>query len=278
VLISRSLGATLQKNIYLPAPLTSYLDPGLTPGQTYTYTFTSVDRSGNQATSAATRQLTAIAVGASFTDPTSTSATRAPFPVRFASAVPSNVLFTVTYRVNGGVFNPWVSNVAGVTRVFGSAGTTGVATTTSTPGSTYQFRVSAHDAFGNATGVATSGAAVVPFDQGKAVLYGGRNLAQPQDYFGYVRILSASNHYARITITGNRLQVIGQRCASCGVFDIYEGNTRLGAFDTRAATTQVRVVLYTRTYPAIVTRTFTIRPRGTAGRPNVVLDGFAIRR
>jgi hypothetical protein len=37
-------------------------------------------------------------------------------------------------------------------------------------------------------------------------------------------------------------------------------------------------VLFTRTYSRVGTHTFTIRPRATSGRPNVILDGFAMRR
>ena len=54
---------------------------------------------------------------------------------------------------------------------------------------------------------------------------------------------------------------------------MYEGSTRIGAVDTYSATTQTRVVLFNRVWASTTARTITIRPRGTAGRPNVLLDG-----
>lgn len=274
VLVSRNGGAAR----YYPAPVSSFVDTGLALGASYTYSFQSVDRSGNLA-AASTRSLTAATPGFAFTDPTSTGSVTAPFVVRFGPTSPSSIHWTVTYRLTtSSTFSSWVSGVAGAYRTFGVAGTTGVASTTATPGSTYQFRAFATDAYGNSTGTATSGAAVVPWDQTKATLSGGRNLAQSADYLGSVRVLNAAGNYARIGITGNRFSIIGQRCSTCGVFDVYDGSTRVATIDSRASSTQFRVVLFTRYYSSVQAHTLTIRARGTAGRPNVVLDGFAVRR
>lgn len=274
VLVSRN-GGTAR---YVPAPLTSFVDTGLALGSTYTYALTAIDRSGNTA-AGVTRQLTATAATLSTTDPTSTGSTKAPFVVRFGPNSPSSVHWTVTYRpTTTSTFTPWVSSVANAYRTFGVAGGTGIAATTAKPGTTYQFRAFATDAFGNRTGVATSGPVVVPWDQTKATLSGGHNLTSSSDYLGSVRVLSAVGQYARIAVTGNRFQVIGRRCTSCGVFDVYDGSTRVATIDSRGSGTQYRAVLYTRTYPSVQNHTLTIKPRATAGRPNVILDGFAVRR
>ncbi|MGB8650352.1 MAG: hypothetical protein WCD35_06785 [Mycobacteriales bacterium] len=278
VLISRSLGATVQKTVYVPAPLTGYLDTGLAVGSTYTYAFTAVDRSGNQAATAATRQLTAVVPQPSFRDPTSITATRAPFLVRFAANTPSNVHYTVDYTVGTGAFTRWVTDTAGAYRTFGSAASTGVAATTSTVGATYTFRVKATDGFGNSTGTVTGARGVVPFDQSKATLYGGRTTGATATWLGSVYRLAAPAGYARLAMVGDRFQLIGERCTTCGVLDVYDGTTRVATVDTRASSRQVRQVLYTRTWAAVGSHTLTVKSRGTAGRPYIVIDGFGVRR
>lgn len=145
-------------------------------------------------------------------------------------------------------------------------------------GGTYRFQLVAMDAFGNSTPYVGSAKAVVPFDQTKATLYGGANVTSAGAYLGSVRRLSATSHYARVSLVGNKLMVIGWRCTTCGKVAIYDGSTRIATVDTYAASTQRRVVLFSRTYSASATHTFTLRPLATAGRPYVWLDGFAMQR
>ncbi len=270
----RDTGTT--KQVFINAPATSLVDTGLIVGKTYDYVLWSKDRSGNAGPPAG-RSLTAVGALATFADPTSKVTTRAPFLVSFATAAPAGVLFTADYTINGGGYRAWIVDKPGATRTFGAA-TTGASATTSTPGQTYRFRVSAKDAYGNGTAQVLSGKSVVPFDQTRAALSGGTNVARGDAWLGSLRILSAAGHYARVTITGDRFQVIGERCPSCGIVDIYDGSTRIGSVDTRAASRQPRTVLYTRTWTMVGNHTLTLKPRGTAGRPNIVLDGFAVRR
>jgi hypothetical protein len=277
VLVSRALGATTQKTVYVPAPLTQLTDTGLALGSTYTYTFTTVDRSGNLGTTPATHQLTAVQALPTFSDPTSTGSSKTWFPVRFAAgAVPSSVRFDVSYRIGGSAWTVWVSNQTGAVRFFGTAATATQSATRSTAGSNNQFRVTARDAFGNSTPTAVSGWAVVPWDQTKASYNTGTTYALSSAYLGSYRVLRTSGAIARIAVNGNRLQVIGARCPGCGVFDVYVGTTRIGTVDTHRSSTLQRSVLFTKTWSTGY-RVVTIRARGTAGRPNVVLDGFGIR-
>jgi hypothetical protein len=275
VLVSRNGGAAH----YVPAPQTSFVDSGLVPGTTYTYTFTSVDRSGNLGSTPATRQLTALAVGAVFADPTSATSATSSFRVKFATAAPSSVTFTVDYLVVGTTtgYHRWVTSAPGLSRTFGSAAGTGVAATSSPPGRNYVFRVKATDAYGNSTGTATSGRATVPYDQTKATLSGGVNMGSRAYYQGTVRRMASKTNYARVALYGNRLQIIGTRCATCGQFALYDGSTKIATVDTRYSRTVNRTVLFTR-LTTLGNHTYTIRPLATAGRPNVILDGFAMRR
>jgi hypothetical protein len=280
VLITRKLGSTVQKaNAFVPAPLTTYTDTGLTLNTTYTYVITAVNRSGLHGPDA-TRTLTAIAAAPTFADPTSTTSVKAWFPVAFAPAgTPNGAVVTADFlKVGTTTWNHWVTSATGRVRTFGAPASTGVLATTSVPGTSYVFRAQVRDYYGNATPYVSSAHAVVPFDQTKASLVGGLDVGTAAAYLGSYRRLSRTADYAKVTLVGNRLQVLGWRCGSCGAFAIYDGSTLVATVDTRSSSTLAHVVLYTRTYSAVGTHTFTIRPKATAGRPYVYLDGFAMRR
>jgi hypothetical protein len=278
VLITRKLGSTVQKlNVYVPAPVLSYADTGLVIGTTYNYTIQAVDRSGTLGPASTPHFLTALKAAPTFADPTSNTSAKAPFPVTFGPT--SSGHWYVDYLpVLYPTWHHWVIGAAGRTRTFGSAATTGVYATTSAPGNNYVFRVQVKDSYGNATGFVSSGRAVVPYDQTKATLYGGVNVSTAAAYLGSYRRLSKTTDYAKVTLVGNRLQVVGWKCTTCGAFAIYDGSTLIATVDTRASSTLTHVVLYTRTYSSVGNHTFTIRPKATAGRPYVLLDGFAMRR
>jgi hypothetical protein len=278
VSVVRMQGSTVQKTVYVPAPVTAFADSGLTLGSTYTYAITAVDRSGNTA-AAASRQLTALKAAPTVADPTSTTSAKAAFPVSFAAVAPSTAKFYVDYLpVGTSTYKHWVTGAAGRVRTFGVAGTTNVATTTSVPGTNYTLRVMIKDAYGNASPWVYNPRAVVPFDQTKATLVGGTTVSSAAAYLSKYYRMATTRSYAKVTLTGNRLQIVGWKCSTCGSFDVYDGSTRVATVSSYATSTKVRTVLYTRTYTRVGTHTFTIRPRGTAGHPNVVLDGFAMRR
>jgi len=270
--------------ISVAAPVSSlrYYGPsgtGLKLGQTYTVGLQAYDKAGNRS-AIVPFSFTALAPAPTFADPTSTTSAKQSFPVTFAATAPAAARFDVDYLVAGTTtWKHWVTNATGRARFFGVASsTTGVASTTSTPGSSYVFRARATDAYGNSTAWVLSGHAVVPFDQSKATLSGGSTISSSSSYLGAYRQLRTTASYAKVTLTGNRLQVIGLKCTSCGKFAIYQGSTKLATVDTYASSTKVRQVLYTKTWTTVASRTFTIRPLATAGRPNVDLDGFATRR
>ncbi len=265
--------------VYVPAPLTSGTVTGLTAGSTYTFTITAVDRSGNPAATGSPLTLTAVQALPSISTPTSRSTTRAPFTVRFASTAPADVTFTVDYRVNSGAtWTPWVTGAVGATRVFGSAATAGVNATTSAPGATYQFRVTAHDAHGNSTPTVASASAVVPYDQTVGSYAGNVRLSTSNAWYGSYQVIKSTSSYARVVLTGNQLQVVGWKCKTCGQVAIYDNNVKIGTVDTYSATTVARTVLFTKTFSSSSRHIFALRPLATAGRPNVIIDGYAMRR
>lgn len=273
VLLSRTGAPT----VYVPARLTSGTVTGLTLGTTYTFTITTVDRSGNLGTTPATRQLTAVQALPTASAPTSTTSNKTWFPVRLApGAVPSTVTFDVSYRGAGRSWTVWVANKPGVSRFFGTAATSTQTATASAPGNNFQFRVTAHDAYGNSTPNVIGTWAVVPWDQTKASFNSGTTYALSSAYLGSYRVLKAAGSYANIAVNGARLYVVGARCPGCGVFDVYIGSTRIGTVDSYRSSTVQRSVLFTK-YFGSGYRVVTIRARGTAGRPNVILDAFGIQ-
>lgn len=277
-------GSTTPERNRTFAPGSSFVDSGLVSGHTYDYKLETIDRSGNIGP-ATTRSLTAIKAGAVFGIPTSTSSTTLAFPVTFAGGALSTTKFWVDYLPAGWTsWQVWVNGATGVKRTFGVAGTTDVFGTTATQGATYAIRVTARDAYGNQSLRTNSvDKAVVPYDQTKAILSGGTKVTSSTAYLGSFQRFSKTTEYAKITMTGNRLQIVGLKCTTCGVFSLYAFNNadKSGTYyniDTKASSTLVRQVLFTRYFAGNDSWTFTIKPKATAGRPYVLLDGFAMRR
>jgi hypothetical protein len=277
VIITRAPAAA---PIFVAAPGTSYTVSNLPLNTLFSYTFTAVDRSGNPAASSptASRSVTALRPNPSFPDPTSAVTSTAPFPVTFGSGLPAGTRFTVDVSAGGGAFTRWVSGLSGSKRPFGLA-SSGAASTTSVPGASYRFRVSVTDAYGNSGSAVTTGSAVVPYDHTKATFSKGAYTYRSADrWLGSVAVLPSAGVQARVVLTGNRLQVIGDRCPTCGVMDVYVGSTKVGSVDTYAKKRAIRQVLFTQTYSTTATRTITVRARGTAHRSSVIVDAFAMRR
>lgn len=274
VVLSRS-----GKSVYVAAPATSYQDSGLSFGASYTYTIQAFDRSGNAA-STASRTITAWSSAPNFASPTSSRFTKAPFAVGFGQNAPSGSVFWVDYLPAGSTtWKPWVTGAAGTIRTFGVASTTpNVNSTSVVIGGTYAFRVRGQDPAGNTTALRTVGNAVVPYDHTRATFSGGTTVTTAAAWLGSWRNLRTTASYAKVTLVGKKLQVIGTRCTACGKFDIFEGSKLLATVDTYHSSTFPRAVLYTRYYTTSGTHTYTIRPKATPGRPSVNLDGFAMLR
>jgi hypothetical protein len=251
----------------VPGAATTTVDTGLTIGTTYTYSIRAVDHSGNLGT-AATRQMQAIRPYATVADPTSSASTTETFTV----ALPPQGTYGVRVRINSAAPTTWIAPD-------GTANHGGGHTFAGHRGTSYAFLITSRDAFGNASPETSGSSTVVPLDQTSAT-YAGNTAPQalPGQYLGSARVLRAAGAYGQITVKGNRFQIVGDRCGSCGIFDVYVNGVRVVGIDTRNAAHQVRQVLYSRPLNPAISSTIVIKARGTAGRPNVVLDGFALRK
>jgi hypothetical protein len=278
VVVTRKVGSTAQKSVYVPAPQTSWPDAGLTAGTAYTYSFQAVDRSNHYGTATTRTVVPTAARPVVVADPTSSGSTSTSFVVTMPSAAPTGTTFKVEVLASGtSTWKSWVTGSTARSQVFGSAARTGVLASTSVAGKSYTFRVSYGVSNGNTTAWANSARAVVPFDQTKATLYGGLTTSASYAYLGSTRRLSKTTDYARLAFLGNRLQVIGTKCASCGAFSLYDGGSLVGTFDSYSSSTKARQVLATLYLNDISAHTFTVKPRATSGRPYVLLDGFGVR-
>jgi hypothetical protein len=253
----------------LPAKTTfvlgnEYSDVGLQPNQTYTYALQALDRSGNPS-AVVTRQMTTVPPGLTFPDPTSTRYYVSPsFRVYFPKGATYSVL---VHQVAGNEQDLWLSHATGESHVFDQA----------RAGGAYEFLMRTHDAFGNDSFPALVGTAVVPYDQ-SAAFYTGAVVSQrlPDRYLGSATMLRAAGDSARLTFSGNRFQIIGERCPTCGIMDVYIDGHRVAGVDTHDTQRRPRTVLYTRSVGR-GTHVLDVTARGTVGHSDIVLDGFGIR-
>jgi hypothetical protein len=199
-------------------------------------------------------------------DPTTRSSATKVFPVTFGPEAPGAGHYAVRYNTGGGPWVAWLDNAT--TR---SAGFTG------TPGASYTFSVMGFDSFGNSTPWVNSARTTMPFDQTKATFSGGGNAYTNLAFLGSYRKLWHTTDVARVTLTGKRLQIVGATCGTCGVFDLFDNGQWVGSVNTYGSVTRLRQVLFTKRYSVGGTHAFTIRPRATAGHPDVELDGFAMQ-
>ena len=180
-------------------------------------------------------------------------------------------------------FSLWRATTSPVAS-FGSGGSPVVVK----PGDVVEFRGYAQDHYGNRTAPVTGARrAVVPFNQTKATFTTSvASVRSSSRWLGDLRVLSRRGQVATVTVSGNRLQIIGDRRADGGRFDVYARSssgsyTRVAAgVSTYGSATRVRQVLYTRSLTTATSHTFQLRwvPGTTTARRNVALDGFAVRR
>jgi hypothetical protein len=272
VSVSGTSPATQGVYRFVPAPSATFVDSSLAVGETYSYTLTPVDRSGHPAATKLHVTLTATGSSATFFDPTSRGSTSEVFRVGF----PTSPTYNVSYRVNGtGPFVRWVTDGTATSLVFGRD-----AGTTSTAGSSYAFRVQGFDAHGNATPVTNAGTAVVPYDQNALTFVGSTASTGSTVAFKTTeRVMRAGSH-ASITVVGNRLQVLGSTCPTCGALAVFvdSGESPGGGLARGYSSTRHdKVVLFT-SYLAPGPHTISLFTRADGGRSDMIIDGLAVRR
>ncbi len=264
VSVIRTGGGDGSVGYVVPAPLRSLRITGLKADTHYHFVLLSHDRSGNTNYSDRHVDVVTTAAVATFFDPTSRGSTTTPFRVGFGTAAS----YDVAYRTNGaGGFTPWVTGGTARSLVFGKDGGT-----TSVAGNSYAFRVTAHDTYGNSTAPTVLGTAVVPTDQ-NAMTFTGKTAStgSAASYFTTERVLR-DGATATFSGIGDRVQVIGSTCPTCGRVEVLVDDVQLGFLNDRSGQRVDKVLLLSRLlHPG----RHTVR---LVAHGDVVLDGYAFRR
>lgn len=150
--------------------------------------------------------------------------------------------------------------------------------TTVTGSGTVRFRVRAIDKAGN-IGAWIAGPNLTPSIVQTATSTTGTWLTQTATTFsgGSTRYASAANASATFTFTGRSIALVTTVAASRGAVKIYvDGSATAIVLDTYAATTAYQRLAWTKTWSTSASHTIKLVVVGTAGRPRVDLDAFAI--
>ncbi len=210
---------------YVPAPLTSYQDLTLPfdPKKTWTYTLTTVDRSGHTSISSTQLTLQTRLANMVISSPTSQASSTAPFPVHMPVGT-----YNLSVRTNG--TGPFVRIATGGTGSFVFGSDYG---TTSKAGDSYTFRVQVFDDYGNGTPVTLQAPASVPFDDASFTYTGATQLiTTAQAFLGKEHVLLDGSS---VTFTGprsNLITVMGALCGTCGSVDMYVNGRRVALAHT----------------------------------------------
>ena len=157
------------------------------------------------------------------------------------------------------------------------------AATTVTAGGTVRFRVRAVDRAGN-TGAWMTGPVLMPaLVQTPAgttgLTYAGTwsDAASASYSGGALRYATAAGASATYTFTGRSIALVTTRATSRGAVRVYlDGATTPVTLDTYAATTAYGVQVWSQTFATCGPHTVRVVVVGTAGRPRVDLDAFAV--
>lgn len=264
----------------------------LVPDGVYTWTLsgTAADGSGSPtgadgtgaATGSVTVDRTGRATAVSLPATTATGTAGAGVPVSWTPAVDlagnPAVSYDVRYRrvtVSAG------GAVSYSTPVSWRRGTTGrSATLTGTdvvPGTVWQFSARSHDLAGNTGPWSAWKGTSVSYDDTALTASGAwTHPATTGAYRTTESVSSSAGASLTETAWGSRLTLVGSRCPGCGAVKVYVDGTLAATVDTRAATTQTRVLLWSRTY-ARARHAVRLVVVGTAGRPQVRVDALGFQ-
>ena len=98
-------------------------------------------------------------------------------------------------------------------------------------------------------------------------------------FYGTLRQTSSAGKRFSFLFETNRLMIIGDKCPSCGAFDVYVDRVKVARVDSYAKGTLARQVLFDKYFSNGIKRhQLEIVTAGTRGRPWVKIDGVAAAR
>ena len=201
-----------------------------------------------------------------------------------ASGVPVRLTWSATDATSGVARYQVQRSVDGAGYTWAVSGTTAkFRTEQAVIGRAYRFRVRAQDHAGNWTAWAYS-LSFVPSryqENTSAVAYPVGTWAREawgQASGGYVAHAAAAGATARFQFTGSRVSWAATRAPNRGQADVLVDGVFVRTVDLYASTAQPRSVVFARSWVQSGTHTITIKVRGTAGRPTVIVDAFGVFR
>jgi hypothetical protein len=150
------------------------------------------------------------------------------------------------------------------------------------PGASYRFRVRARDKVGNLSAWVTTSSwyPVLTQQSSTTVKYTGAwARADAAAYSaGTLKHASAAGASASLTFTGRAVAWVTTLRPTNGEVLVYVDGVLAGTVDTAAATVTERAVVFSRSWISYGTHTIRLVAVGTADRPRVELDAFAVVR
>jgi subtilisin family serine protease len=95
---------------------------------------------------------------------------------------------------------------------------------------------------------------------------------------GKLRTSTQANAYVEFKRAAMATAIVGRRGPTSGKAKVYVDGVLVSTIDLYHATAQSRVVLFSRAWSTVATHTIRVVVLGTAGRPRIDIDGFAIAR
>lgn len=201
---------------------------------------------------------------------TSDVSAAATFPISWtpAAGTPAGTRYTVERSANGGRYAP-IATLSATSL-----------TVSSSPGTTYRFRVRGIDPAGRAGSLSGVGTTMAPHDDPTGTIAGSWTTVRSASYYrGTARRASAAGATFSFSATGTQIHLVGVRGPSYGQFQVsIDGGAYSAPIDSYAAATSARQVLYTKTGLPLRAHTIKVRVVGTARRPYVAIDGVAFLR
>lgn len=263
-------------------PARSVTATGLTTGTVYDLYVFAVDASGNVSAAASKHSVKPTPVPVMTAIPRPGTITKGQsYTVRWSSPAPA-------FDVQEGRKErkaPGVWTTAPVYQTVSTGLNANEVSRLGSQGSTYYYRARAHDGLGNVTAFsATPSSVSVPVDD----VYGGISYSPSwvaktgnSDWHWMATYHTTIGRGATMTYRADtsRFLVIGDRCDTCGKFEVWVDGVKRTTIDTRSVGLETRKVLYAGSFlGAIKPHTITIVALGTSGRPRVSIDAIALQR
>ena len=149
-------------------------------------------------------------------------------------------------------------------------------------GTAYRYAIKTRTASG-AVGQAAYGQYVETalFQEGTSLArYSGRWTATSSSTasHGNLRTSTEANAYVEFRRAAMAIAVVGRRGPTSGKAQVYVDGTLVSTIDLYRSTAQSRVVLFSHAWTTVAPHTVRVVVLGTAGRPRVDIDGFAVLR